>query len=69
MPLEEELDKVRTRMEKTFKTQIIEKGFTQAELAKMLHVSRPSMSLAISGATNPQSVEIRKQLYKILDLS
>lgn len=46
----------------------MQKGLKQIELAKMLNVSRGTMSRAISGDSNPQSLKIRKKLYKILGM-
>lgn len=69
MPMEErELVQAQKRVEKAIRTAIVQKELKQSELAKMLNVSRGTMSRAISGDSNPQSLEIRKKLYKILGM-
>lgn len=68
MPLEEALDKAQSEINKAIKKKMIDKGFTQVELAKMLNVGRSSINVAISGASNPQAVRLRKQIYKILGM-
>lgn len=69
MPVEEkQLNEAVSNIEKSIKTRMISKGFTQIELAKMLGVGRSSVSTAISGGSSPKSREIRKQLYKILGM-
>lgn len=68
MPLEEQLDEARSKVETALKTAMIKKGFKQNELAKMLRISRAAMSRAVAGDANPQSREIRKKLYKILGI-
>lgn len=68
MPLEEQLDEARSKVETALKMAMIKKGFKQNELAKMLHISRAAMSRAVTGDANPQSRKIRKKLYKILGI-
>lgn len=68
MSLEEELDKAQSKIATTIKIAMLDKGFTQSELARLMNVSRSAISLAVSGATNPKSVELRKKIYKILGI-
>lgn len=68
MPLEEQLDEARSKVETALKTAMIKKGFKQNELARMLRISRAAMSRAVTGDANPQSRKIRKKLYKILGI-
>lgn len=69
MPLEEKLDAARSEIEKTLRTAMIKRGFKQSELADLMGVSRTAVSRAVSGDVNPQSIEIRKKLYKILGIT
>lgn len=69
LQLEEDLASASSQIEKSIKSQLIMTGFTQAELAKMLGVGRPAISLAISGASNPQATALRKKIYKILGMN
>lgn len=69
MPVEEvKLNEAVSNLEKSIKKRMIERNFTQIELAKMIGVGRSSVSTAISGGSSPKSKMIRKKLYKILEM-
>lgn len=68
MPLEEQLDEARTRVTKAIKTEMIKQDVTQSEIAKQLNVSRGVVSRAVNGDNNPQSIQIRKTIYKLLGM-
>lgn len=68
MPLEEQLDEARTRVTKAIKTEMIKQDVTQSEMAKQLNVSRGVVSRAVNGDNNPQSIQIRKTIYKLLGM-
>ena len=65
MPLEEQLEQALTIASKK---KMLEKGWSQAELAETLQLNRGVVSRAINGDANPQSVETRKKIYKILGM-
>ena len=48
---------------------MINQGISQADIAKELHVDRGIISRAVNGDNNPQSVNIRKTIYKILGMN
>lgn len=68
MPLEEQLDEARKRVTKAIKTEMIKQDVTQSEMAKQLNVSRGVVSRAVNGDNNPQSIQIRKTIYKLLGM-
>lgn len=68
MPLEEQLDEARARVTKAIKTEMIKQDVTQSELAKQLNVNRGVVSRAVNGDNNPQSIQIRKTIYKLLGM-
>lgn len=68
MPLEEQLDKVTRSVTKYLKQAMIEKDYTQAEIASMLCLNKSAISRAVNGDNNPQSRKVRKKMYKILGM-
>ncbi|WP_297819818.1 helix-turn-helix transcriptional regulator [uncultured Lactobacillus sp.] len=68
MPLEEQLDEAKQAVTKAIKMALLEKGWSQAELAETLNLNRGIVSRAINGDNNPQSVKVRKMIYKILGM-
>ena len=69
MPLEEQLHEAKTKVSRAIKTAMINQGISQADIAKELHVDRGIISRAVNGDNNPQSVSIRKTIYKILGMN
>ena len=69
MPLEERLHEAKTKVSRAIKTAMINQGISQADIAKELHVDRGIISRAVNGDNNPQSVNIRKTIYKILGMN
>ena len=51
-----------------FKTAMLRAGFKQKELAEMLGTSQAQVSRAITGATDPKSIELREKMTKILNM-
>ena len=47
---------------------MIEKDYTQAEIASMLCLNKSAISRAVNGDNNPQSRKVRKKMYKILGM-
>lgn len=68
MPLEEQLDQATQAVTTAIKKKMLEKGWSQTELAETLRLNRGVVSRAINGDANPQSVETRKKIYKILGM-
>lgn len=68
MPLEEKLEKAKQALTIAIKKKMLEKGWSQAELAETLQLNRGVVSRAINGDANPQSIETRKKIYKILEM-
>ena len=68
MSLEEQFDLAKTKVVRSIKTEMLNQGVTQSQLAKKLNVNRATVSRAVNGDANPQSVEIRKTIYKLLGM-
>ncbi|ART99219.1 helix-turn-helix domain-containing protein [Lactobacillus gasseri] len=68
MPLEEKLEQAKQALTIAIKKKMLEKGWSQAELAETLQLNRGVVSRAINGDANPQSIETRKKIYKILEM-
>lgn len=69
MPIEEQqLNESIQKVEKSIKLKMIEKDYSQAELAKMLGATRAAINAAVSGSYTPQSRRLRKKIYKILGM-
>ena len=68
MPLEEQLEQAKQALTVAIKKKMIEKGWSQAEIAETLHLDRGVISRAVNGDANPQSVKTRKKIYKILGM-
>lgn len=68
MPAEKQLAQARAEIAKSIKVKMIERNISQAELADMLHVSRPTINLAVSGGSADYLINIRKKIYKILGM-
>ena len=69
MPLEEkELSHAANKLESKIKQKMLEKGYSQIELANLLKENRSTISAAIGGYPNKKSKEVRKRIFKILGM-
>ena len=68
MPVENELEKATADVERNIKMKLLERGMTQAELSRLLNINRQQVNRAIKGDNLPKSVEIRKKIYRVLDM-
>lgn len=50
------------------KAKLAEKSMSQVELAKILDVNTQVLSKAIGGDMSPRGIEIRKQIYELLEI-
>lgn len=68
MPVENELKKATTNVERNIKMKLLERGMTQAELSRLLNINRQQVNRAIKGDNSPKAIEIRKKIYRVLDM-
>lgn len=68
MPVEDELEHATNDIEKSIKIKLLNRGMTQAELSRLLKINRQQVNRAIKGNNSPKSVEIRKKIYRVLDM-
>lgn len=65
---EEALQEAASTVKKAIKKRLIDRNMTQKEIADMIGISQQQMTRAVAGASGPRDVEIRQQVYKILDM-
>lgn len=65
---EEKLLAAASEVERQIKAAMVLKGISSIQLSEQLKVSRPELSKAIHGYVNPNSNNIRQEIYKILDM-
>ncbi len=68
MPIEERLDSASHQIEIEIKTALIKKGWTQADLAKRLNISRQQLNQAVKGSNSKRAKEIRETIYELLGM-
>lgn len=68
MPVEQSLENSAATIEKQIKLKLIERNMKQTELSDLLKENPQSVNRAIKGWTNPKSIEIRKKIYRILNM-
>lgn len=68
MSVENELEKATADVERSIKTKLVERHMTQAELSRLLNINRQQVNRAVKGGNLPSSREIRKKIYRILDM-
>ncbi|MEY8295006.1 helix-turn-helix domain-containing protein [Limosilactobacillus caviae] len=68
MPVENELEKATANVEKQIKIRLLERDMTQTELASLIGENPQQVNRAIKGNSAPRSVEIRKKIYRVLDM-
>lgn len=56
------------QLKKSFKIAMLESGYRQRQLARMIGVNESQISRAIGGDTQTKSKQIRQTLRKILDM-
>ncbi|WDF83598.1 helix-turn-helix domain-containing protein [Lacticaseibacillus pabuli] len=65
---EEALQEAATAVKKAIKKRLIDRNMSQKEVAEMIGITQQQMTRAVAGASGPRDVEIRHQIYKILDM-
>ena len=68
MPVENELEKATADVERSIKAKLVERHMTQAELSRLLNINRQQVNRAVKGSNLPSSREIRKKIYRVLDM-
>lgn len=68
MPVEQSLENSAATIEKQIKLKLIERNMKQTELSDLIKENPQSVNRAIKGWTNPKSIEIRKKIYRVLDM-
>ena len=68
MPVENELEKATADVEQNIKMKLLERDMTQAELSRLLNINRQQVNRAIKGDNSPKAFEIRKKIYRVLDM-
>lgn len=68
MPAEQALHKSTEDVETQIKMKLLGRHMTQVELSNLIKENPQSVNRAIHGYTNPKSVEIRKKIYRVLDM-
>ena len=68
MPIEEHLESASREIEVEIKTALMKKGWTQADLAKRLNISRQQLNQAVKGSNSKRAKEIRETVYELLGM-
>lgn len=68
MPVEEALEKSKKEVEKKIKFALLDRSMTQKQLSDLLKENRQQINRAIKGDTTPKSKELRRKIYKVLNL-
>lgn len=68
MPVEQSLENSAATVEKRIKLKLLERNMKQTELSDLIKENPQSVNRAIKGWTNPKSIEIRKKIYRVLDM-
>ena len=68
MPFEQTLEQSAATIEKEIKLRLLERSMSQVELSDLIKENPQSVNRAIKGWTNPKSAEIRKKIYRVLDM-
>jgi ribosome-binding protein aMBF1 (putative translation factor) len=55
-------------IKKKIKGTLLDRDMTQVELAKLLDVNPQVLNRAVHGDMSPRSIQIRKEIYKVLGL-
>lgn len=66
--VEEQLINAAEEVSKRIKIELIKKGLSQVDLARILNVGTPQLNRAIKGDLSPKSIAIRKRIYHLLDI-
>lgn len=68
MPAETELKRATEDVEHAIKLKLLDRDMTQAELSRLLNINRQQVNRAIKGDNSPRGIEIRKKIYRVLDM-
>lgn len=68
MPVENELEKATADVERNIKIKLLDRHMTQAELSRLLGINRQQVNRAIKGDNSPKAIEIRKKIYRVLNM-
>lgn len=68
MPAETDLEKATAEVERSIKIKLLERNMSQVELASLIGENRYQVNRAIKGNNSPRSIEIRKKIYRVLDM-
>lgn len=68
MPVENELEKATADVEHNIKVKLLDRHMTQAELSRLLNINRQQVNRAIKGDNTPRAIDIRKKIYRVLDM-
>ena len=55
-------------VERNIKMKLLDRDMTQAELSRLLNINRQQVNRAIKGDNSPKAIEIRKKIYRVLDM-
>lgn len=69
MPIEEKLDNATSQVERAIKVALLDRNMTQRELSNLIGENRQQVNRAIKGDTAPRSKEIRKKIYRVLQIN
>ncbi|WP_270529266.1 helix-turn-helix transcriptional regulator [Limosilactobacillus vaginalis] len=68
MSEEQELRKATNDVETAIKERLLRRKMTQTELANLLGTSPQWINRAVKGQNTPKAIEIRKKIYRVLDM-
>lgn len=68
MPADKILADAKEKIEREIKEKMAKKGYTVSDLARLMNESRPNISQAIHGNSNPRDFKMRKKIYRILEM-
>lgn len=68
MSEEQELRKATNDVETAIKERLLHRKMTQTELANLLGTSPQWINRAVKGQNTPKVIEIRKKIYRVLDM-
>ncbi|MCC7667471.1 transcriptional regulator [Liquorilactobacillus satsumensis] len=66
--VEQSLVETAKEVKKQIKFHLLERDMTQVELAELIGEGVIQVNRAISGDMSPKSVNIRKKIYRVLDM-
>lgn len=66
--VEQSLVETAKEVKKQIKLHLLERDMTQVELAELIGEGAIQVNRAISGDMSPKSMNIRKKIYRVLDM-